>query len=77
MYVCVFSAQPEICRWNIEKLGEAVRWAVPESVTREALEAYDAEYDRCVTHTHTHIHTHVDAHVTHGLSCRYQSPQQH
>jgi hypothetical protein len=40
-------AQPEVCRWIIEKLGEAVSWAVPQRAVREALDAYDREYDRC------------------------------
>ncbi len=45
---CVRSAQPSRVRWNVEKLGEAVRWAVPERIAKEALDAYDAEYERCL-----------------------------
>jgi uncharacterized protein YdiU (UPF0061 family) len=41
-------AQPEICRWNCEKLAEAVAWGLPKKVAEQELAVFDAEYDRWV-----------------------------
>jgi hypothetical protein len=41
-------AQPEICRWNCEKLAEAVAWALPKKLAEQELSVFDSEYERWV-----------------------------
>ncbi|XP_033625295.1 protein adenylyltransferase SelO, mitochondrial-like [Asterias rubens] len=42
-----YANQPKICRWNMEKLAEAISMALPEEVSKAELGLYDEEYERC------------------------------
>ena len=42
-----FQAQPEMCRWNCEKLAEALAPVLTPSRARNELAIFDQEYDRC------------------------------
>ncbi len=42
-----YEKQPEICKWNCGKLGEALHPLLPTDVSRPALdELFDAEFDK-------------------------------
>ena len=39
-----YAKQPEMCRWNCEKLGEALRALLPLEASREELPHFDSQY---------------------------------
>ena len=39
--------QPAICRWNLEKLAEAISMALPQDVSKAELGLYDEEFEKC------------------------------
>eukprot|EP00198_Chlamydomonas_reinhardtii_P010390 XP_001699727.1 predicted protein [Chlamydomonas reinhardtii] len=44
-----YKSQPDICRWNCERLAEAVRAVLPEGRGKRAVaEVFDAVYRKCV-----------------------------
>jgi len=42
-----YAAQPGVCRWNCEKLAEALAPVLPVGRARAELDTFDCEYDRC------------------------------
>ncbi|XP_055859967.1 protein adenylyltransferase SelO, mitochondrial-like isoform X2 [Biomphalaria glabrata] len=44
-----YKKQPEICKWNCQKLAEAIQDAVPLSKTEPVLNLFDEEFDRHYT----------------------------
>lgn len=42
-----YKSQPDICRWNCLKLAEALQGALPLSKSKQELEVFDQEFDRC------------------------------
>ncbi len=42
-----FQAQPDMCRWNCEKLAEALAPVLTLSRARNELAMFDQEFDRC------------------------------
>ncbi|CAH1772892.1 unnamed protein product [Owenia fusiformis] len=41
-----YEKQPEICKWNLKKLGEAIQGAIPVSETEPILEDFDAVFEQ-------------------------------
>ncbi|XP_077025355.1 protein adenylyltransferase SelO, mitochondrial [Tamandua tetradactyla] len=41
-----FGKQPEVCRWNLQKLAEALEPELPQAVAEAALAEFDAEFQR-------------------------------
>jgi hypothetical protein len=41
-----YAAQPGVCRWNCEKLAEALAPVLPVGRARAELDTFDREYDR-------------------------------
>ncbi len=46
-----YAAQPGMCRWNCEKLAEALSPVLPAARSRGELDVFDREYDRCAPET--------------------------
>lgn len=42
-----YDKQPEICRWNLEKLAEAISMSLPVEQSKAVLPLYDECYERC------------------------------
>ncbi|XP_014674524.1 PREDICTED: selenoprotein O-like isoform X2 [Priapulus caudatus] len=42
-----FDKQPEICKWNLEKLAEAIQAALPLSKSNRLLPLFDFEFQQC------------------------------
>ncbi|ESO86801.1 hypothetical protein LOTGIDRAFT_128503 [Lottia gigantea] len=42
-----YKNQPEICKWNCMKLGEAIQEAVPVDQTKPFLSLFDEEFSKC------------------------------
>ncbi|KAK9842567.1 hypothetical protein WJX81_006471 [Elliptochloris bilobata] len=42
-----YAAQPGVCRWNCEKLAEALAPVLPASRSRAEVDVFDREFDRC------------------------------
>ena len=47
-----YKEQPEICKWNVMKLGEAIQLALPLTRSKPKLTIFDDEYR--VTQSHHH-----------------------
>ena len=43
-----YAAQPGVCRWNCEKLAEALAPVLPAGRSRAEVDVFDREFDRCV-----------------------------
>ncbi|XP_067931753.1 protein adenylyltransferase SelO, mitochondrial-like [Watersipora subatra] len=45
-----YEAQPEICRWNCLKLGEAIQMSLPLEKSKPSIKVFDEEYDKAYSH---------------------------
>lgn len=41
-----YANQPQICRWNCEKLAEALKMSLPLHKSKASLTVFDEEYDQ-------------------------------